>query len=888
MHRDKSDPSKSHDAPIEDFPYNREKRVRARPLSPLRSVTVITEAGPVDLSVEEISAERIGWKAYGLASLPSAWVPPFFVITASCFEGECSDPKIDVWAVECLARIGIGPDRQVMVRSSGTSETMRNRGRLESRPCLPNQVVTTIRNLISQQPQIPGAKVHWIVQEHENPKEKGHLSNERQLRKENRDWVAEFEPQGHRTGYTVSIAVRHWRDGTHLAGLDLPCTSEFEITLRLKRVAIWATQLSSRTHFEWVWDGKAVRIVQADVAEPATGTNPRSLLPIQIHSIEPASLKVFHPANQEDYERYGKLRNVRLYEELGYHMPIFYVIDETEFIWRVLSGQIPPRLEGDLVELTKRPLIIRTDGASVPGEKREMLPRSEELRSYVEVRDWLLTGFKSQIEQSGLGSGDLCLIAHHFIPSVASAWARAEPGNRIVRIESLWGIPEGLYWYSHDTFEVDTQTVDVDFGPPPTPLKYKSLKRLRYKGTFIAPDKNGKWIPYQTEPPFDWNKSISKESWLFEIARTTRQVAERQKHAVSVMWFIDNHPQATTHAVLPWFHNKSELAGPPKAAPRQKRKSASDFSIKSIRDWQQLQQDLQSGKYIERVVVEPVDPELIRNPQFAEELAGLAASKKFVVELSGGILLHAYYILQRHGAQVECIDLFGANEDVVEYNKVVRDKVPALIEGRGERVETLKLEGDALIVALRQKLVEEAFEALDVKSGEELIGELADVQEVIKALCRALEVNTTDIEAERKDKEKRRGGFENGLMLMKTVTPHSIQKQSTTPNSPTLGLRMQQSSEPVISDVADLPAKPLYRRPDLRQVNQEVEKLFTFETEANKIGEIKGTLDFSIPMDNQPERHFTLTVELRRTGSSVRGVVRLRLRPLQLKMEFPE
>ncbi|MFA6100508.1 MAG: nucleoside triphosphate pyrophosphohydrolase [Patescibacteria group bacterium] len=886
MHSDERHSNKSQNTPTGDIYQHQAKRSRGRPLNPLRSVTVITaETGSVDFSAEEITAEHIGHKAYGLASLPSGWVPSFFVLSSSCFEGECTDQKINAWAEECLARIGISADRQVKVRSSGTSETMRNRGRIESRHCLPHQLVATIRDLISELPQIPGGKVHWIVQEYINPKERGHLSNERQLKKEKRDWVAEFEPLGHRPGYLVSIAVRRWRDGTSTTDLDLNGSSEFEITLRLKSVAIWASELHSRIHFEWVWDGKTVWIVQADTAEQATGIDPSSLLQTQIQCVELAYLKAFRVANRQDYERYGKLRNVKLYEELGYNMPIFYIIDNKAVVGDVLSGQIPSRLESDLIELTRRSLIIRTEGTRIPEGKREMLPRSEELRSYAEVRDWLLNSFTNQIKHSGLENGDLCLIAHHFIPSVASAWARAEPGNRIVRIESLWGIPEGLYWYSHDTFEVDTKTVDVDFGPLATPLKYKYFKRLRFKSTFIAPDENGKWLPNKTMPPFDWRKSISKENWLFEIARTTRQVAEREKYAVSLMWFIDNHPQATKHAILPWLHSKSELTGSPKAAPRQKRKSASDFSIKSVADWQRLKDYPDSEKHIERVVVEPVDPELIRNHQFAEDLAGLAASKKFVVELSGGILSHAYYILQRQGAQVECIDLFGADEDIVEYNKVVRDKIPVIIEERGEYVKTKKLEGNALVLALRQKLIEEAFEVLDVKSGQEMIGELADVQEVVRALCHVLRVSTDEIETEREQKVKRRGGFDKGLMLVKTATPHSIQKLSVTPDSSTMLLK-QEPSEPVISDVADLPTKLLYHRPDLRQISQDIEKMFTFEIEVNKIGKIKQTLDFSIPLDDQRHQSFTLTVELTRIRSSVRGVVRLRPQPLQLEMEF--
>jgi predicted house-cleaning noncanonical NTP pyrophosphatase (MazG superfamily) len=862
-------------------------RSRGNSLSPLRCVLVINEAGPADLSVGEISPDSIGWKACGLSSIPSEWVPPFFVITASCFDGSCLVATIDAWVVECLARSNIGSGQLVMVRSSGTTETMQNRGQLISTSCPPHQVTTTIKKLIPQLPQMLSGKVHWIVQKFVDQKRMGHLSNERRLRLEKRDWVVEFDLQKDSPGRTESFAVRRWRDGTDLPDINLRCSSEFTIYLHLKPVAMWASPFSSRTHFEWVWDGEEIHIVQADVADPVAGVNPRSLLPSKIPSVELASsLNVFHLATPEDYRSYRKLQNAKLYGELGYSMPSFYVIDDIEVMRSILSNQIPPKLKDDLVELTRRPLVIRTDGTNIPAGKHEMLPRSEDLRSYDEARDWLLVKFKSEIEQIKLANDNLCFIAHHFIPSVASAWARAEPGNRIVRIESLWGLPEGLYWYSHDTFEVDTLGVEIGFGRPILPLKYKLMERLRYKGTLIASNENGRWIPYQVAVPHDWSKSISKKSWFFEIAHTTRQVAEREKHPVAVMWFIENQPQATDHEVLPWFHNKSQL-GHPKAAPRNKCKGADDITLNSSDDWQLLKKNLDSGKRIERVVVEPKDPELIRNPQFAKELAKLAASKKFVVELSGGILSHAYYVLQREGAQVECTDLFGAEEDIEEYNKLVRDKIPTIIQSRGERTETIQLAGDALRDALRQKLVEEAFEVLDAKTGPELISELADLQEVVRALCRELDISVPDIEEEREEKEHLRGGFEKGLMLIKTATPHSIQKQPSTPISPSLGLT-QYPIEPVIEDTANLPAKHLYRRPDLRKINKLHEKLFTFEIEVNKIGEIKETLDFSMPVDNQKQRNFTLMIELLRKSSSVRGVVRIRLRPTQLHFDFPE
>ena len=93
-----------------------------------------------------------------------------------------------------------------------------------------------------------------------------------------------------------------------------------------------------------------------------------------------------------------------------------------------------------------------------------------------------------------------------------------------------------------------------------------------------------------------------------------------------------------------------------------------------------------------------------------------------MIALSGGILSHAFHVLRRKGAQVECVDLYGTNEERVEYNKLVRDNVPDDIASRGERYETTKLSGDALLTALRRKLVEEAYEALDASSGTDLLG----------------------------------------------------------------------------------------------------------------------------------------------------------------------
>ena len=780
-------------------------------------------------------------------------------------------PELQPNISDCLSRLGLGRTT-VFVRSSGTSETIEQRGRLVSEACSGTEVLNTMQRLSENLSPADVGNVHWIVQKHIRPARKGHLSNERRLTREPRDFVAEFELQGDHPGYTVPVAVRHWRDGATVSDFELNCTSEPGVTLKLKSVALWATALSSRMLFEWVWSGTKVWIVQADVACSTRGVNPNTIRPTEIPLISPDHLGAFRIAASAEFGRYGKLRNARTYGKLGYNMPVFYVLDDPSVIQQILHGDIPRPIEEDLKELTQRPLIIRTDGTGIPKEKREMLPRSEGLRTPEAAKEWLIQQFAQEINKIGIAESPLCLIAHHFIPSVAAAWARAEPGSSIIRIESLWGLPEGLYWHSHDTFEVDCAD------------NYSVRRRLRFKGTFVAPDDRGKWVHYQAVAPFDWGRSIVRKEWLTEIARTTGLVAEHDKHAVAVMWFIDNDQRATPHQVLPWYHTESAI-GAPKAAPRRKLTMASDFKIETTADWEELKSRVQNGKRIERIMLEPKDPELVRNQGFARQLAEFSAQNKIVVELAGGVLSHAHFILQRHGAQVECIDLFGAEEEEIEYHKIVRDKIPDHIERKGEAVEVVCLRGEALLTALRRKLVEESFEALDARSGDDLIGELADVQEVINGICEALQVPLEQVVAEQREKRKRRGGFKRGIMLKKTSTPHSLTRKPRTTDGPSLSIGDHNRID-VIEQPSDIPTNRPYRRPDQRSVDQQPENLLTFETDLNTMGIEKHSTDFDMSVDENQTRRLRVSVELTRNRSSLWGQVRVRVEPSQIGMNL--
>jgi predicted house-cleaning noncanonical NTP pyrophosphatase (MazG superfamily) len=561
-------------------------------------------------------------------------------------------------------------------------------------------------------------------------------------------------------------------------------------------------------------------------------------------------------------------------------MPEFYIVDDEATIAAVVSGNISSQLENDLSELTKRPLIIRTDGLTIPSDKREMLPRSEGLGTVKEAKTWLIEKFRTEVNRLGIAHTSLCLIAHHFIPSSAAAWAFAEPNKRFVRIESLWGVPEGLYWYSHDTFEVDTGDTNL----PSDSSKFGIQKKLRYKGTFIAPDVTNRWVTYHTATSDDWTPSIEKSTWIEEIALTTRRIAGAEHSPVIVMWFIDNDRRATEHSVLPWYHSKAEI-NRPKAAPRRKLTMSSEATITKRSDWESLQAQVHAGKQVERITLQPSDPELIRNQDFARDLAKFAAENKIVVELAGGILSHAYYQLKRHGADVECVDLFGADEDKAEFNKVVRDKIPEMIEAKGEAVEVLTLKGEALVEALRRKLVEESFEALDAKTGDDLIAELADALEVIEAIASHLDVPFAQVRAEQADKRGRRGGFDRGIMLRGTTNPHSLADKEPAVDSSALS-EAGLGAAPEIDNPNLIPRPKPYRRPDLRIIEPQSERLLTFETELSTLITKKESIPFTVEFSDGERRDLMLSVELTRRAAALWNQVRLRFEPTQLQMKL--
>ena len=256
---------------------------------------------------------------------------------------------------------------------------------------------------------------------------RGQLSNERRVRYEKRDWAIEIEAVAGKNADQVSIAVRRWRDGEDVAEGKLECNSFLNLSLTLKKVAMWAVQDKRRFLVEWVWDGETIYLVQMDVASTTGGDRPKDLLPSKISLPSLLPLAAFVQAGADHKSEFKKLSNASLYERLGYTMPPFYILVGQAGLTEILTnGTISNNVRRDLENLTQRPLVLRTDGSDIPEDKREMLPRSEELRTTFAASNWLLEDFRPKILDLGLETNSVDLDRPSLpIPSVSAAWARS-------------------------------------------------------------------------------------------------------------------------------------------------------------------------------------------------------------------------------------------------------------------------------------------------------------------------------------------------------------------------------------------------------------------------------------------------------------------------------
>ena len=98
----------------------------------------------------------------------------------------------------------------------------------------------------------------------------------------------------------------------------------------------------------------------------------------------------------------------------------------------------------------------------------------------------------------------------------------------------------------------------------------------------------------------------------------------------------------------------------------------------------------------------------------------------------------------------------------MEFHKLVRDKIPEMIEAQGEKALYKILDSAAFTHALEKKLDEEVAEYHANKEPEEL----ADILEVVFALAEANGCTRDELLALYRTKNEKRGGFARRIFLI--------------------------------------------------------------------------------------------------------------------------
>lgn len=762
---------------------------------------LVSSNGVEKLEAESITSDIIGEKARGLAGLPSAWTLPFIVVSQSLFDdyrlNKSRDTLLQKWErsiLEALAARGINKNDEIIVRSSGCSEGMGERGKFHSASGGVNNLIHPLsecldRLIVDETTSVE--KIPFVIQLFRgNAAAKGHLSNERRCYKEKRDWIGELELKALGTTSPFQINLRNWRKTINVAdalNFPLSCELSAHISEVLKICAAWCSQQNVRVHFEWIWDNKHIFLVQADEERLLSGVDP-----VKQHKNRSYRPSFFREAclervNKTHASKFAKIHNVFTYLELGLPITTLYILSDQNIITSLANHDLKPELRQDLEHLVKGSLVIRSDIATDDLGKRQLLPRSQEIRSLHDTIEWLTRQSKHLIET--YPDDEIAFIFHNFIPSLASAFAYAAPQERNVQIEALWGLPEGLYYNSHDKYIVDTGIVDASFLTQKDVENFRLHERLNFKHFFVSADSNGSWITQVVAPPYDWRSSLRSE-WCKSIALESRRIAAYEKRAVSIMWFAGLSEGLAESPVIPWYHEFFDARVAQRAITT-RRKTAFDKSIviRNRSDLGMLRHEAElSESRVRRIRIQPTDDALLRDKNTLKTIGSLACRLGAVIVLEGAVLSHAYYQLGGTGAVVEVVHPFTGFDERHEFNKLVRDNIPEGIEKVGELVTTARLHGEALIKALREKLVEEAFEVLDAADLESILGELADASEIIDELICQLGLTKRDLIARQTRKRRSRGGFKKGMVLLETKNPPPTAKSSDAEGSVLLGL----------------------------------------------------------------------------------------------------
>ena len=715
----------------------------------------------------------IGGKAAGLLTVPGDWTPDF-VVLGRCFRalwegrGAAELLRVDRRASELIDQLILRARQServdgIMVRSNSPAEMMnRRRGAFRSLsvPVDRERVVAAIDEVLAQDG--PGDEpVFAVVQLHAHVQARGHLSNERRVSERASYWLVEEDDRADLRQRPRPLKARAAGD------IRLDARNRREVFGCLRHAAHRLRGGRDRVHCEWVWDGARVWIVQRDAMpgepSPVTARYLRSTEAVAEPDPMPA-LRCIRPLPDAESTRWSKVSKPMVFKTLGMPAAPVFFLSGADFLRDARgAGSI---VREDLVELVaaRAPLVIRCDLLRECRRSDLSLPTSNPSSNPDELLGFM-AGVSEKFDRDGLDPESWALLPAWLVPARASVMVHARPGGQLMHLDALWGFPDGVGLLPHDTYfhRVDTENIE---------------SAVRFKGSCLLWSEEEGWTFRSVPSPFDW-RAVLDESEMRTASRWAQRLSDHLQHEVQLMALARIGGQRGPGAMLPWHYTNLAVQRPSISHVR----AAPLVSVATVR----AAADLESSALADaRGIDLRPSVEHRRDPAFMSAIGRLAADRGIPVYFEGSVLGHAYYQLREAGAEVVPVGL--ADPDVVtdEYNKIVRDRMPEIIRLGGATLRFSRASPDMAVELLKQKLVEEAVE-VSASEGEGLIGELADLAEVIQALCSRTGVSPEEIEALRRAKQRSRGGFEELFYLEATSPDAATARSRSDEGSPLAG-----------------------------------------------------------------------------------------------------
>jgi predicted house-cleaning noncanonical NTP pyrophosphatase (MazG superfamily) len=701
--------------------------------------------------------DEIGQKANGLFECETNFVPKFLVISSALFKKWFNKDDVNpiLKSIQKLA-IDYFSDNKLIIRSSAERESYNERGFYESslgeiqQDNICNEIIRIWKTNILFVKSFPDNNFSIVIQQYIKPKYLGHLSNERRLNKYNNSWYYEIlNPDG-------SYLEGDYINTNNLTKVFIEpfCNTKVALINVLKNIA--TNNSYDRFHFEWVWDGNRIWIVQKDKEyttnignEP--GNDWRGKLTKIIYTND-YTLRCLNTINSTK-NSWEKIECIETFKNCGLPFGQVYILEGEKLLHNLIDESFPNTLNEDLIWLLTNPIVIRMDIKGSKGN-RTLLPRTETLQNIEEVKNFIINNLR-KFRQEGINFDNICFLLHRFIISKSCAFALSKPNMPRARIDSTWGIIDGLYFHPHDSFEVQKGK------------KFSCQQRIRCKTEYLDTDSNGKWVSKKSGEKFDWKESLTKNE-LKRILEYNEKIAGYLNKEVTVMYFVGVFKETGYPAIIPWFYSTEEI-------PESSEKfTDAIFSEKRILITQHDEFKILKERFDTIIANNRVSiklklvPELLRDREFIEEIGKFSAEKRVPIVLDGSILSHPYYILRKQNAIVQVRNPFEPTYSKQTFYKLVRDKIPVQIESKGEIAKVVTITPEQTLELIKQKIVEEAYEFFWEEEGDNLMEELADLYELIRGAAKIFSADIDEIKSIADKKREKKGGFEAVTFLIET------------------------------------------------------------------------------------------------------------------------